>query len=112
MDEEDWDGWLMLTERIGGTVQLVGDDLFVTNTERLRGLQRGAASAQLGVLVLEPLDLRLLGLRVLPGRPPAADRPDVEVHEEQQDQQERDAPHAVPPDAGSDVGHHGGSSPP
>ena len=36
MDEEDWDGWRMLTERLGGGVQLVGDDVFVTNTERLR----------------------------------------------------------------------------
>jgi enolase len=42
MDEEDWDGWKALTERIGATVQLVGDDLFVTNTERLR---RGIESA-------------------------------------------------------------------
>ena len=36
MDEEDWDGWKALTERLGERVQLVGDDLFVTNTERLR----------------------------------------------------------------------------
>jgi enolase len=36
MDEEDWDGWRLLTERLGERVQLVGDDLFVTNTERLR----------------------------------------------------------------------------
>jgi enolase len=36
MAEEDWDGWRTLTERIGAGVQLVGDDLFVTNTERLR----------------------------------------------------------------------------
>ena len=36
MDEEDWDGWRALTEAIGERVQLVGDDLFVTNTERLR----------------------------------------------------------------------------
>ena len=36
MDEEDWDGWHLLTERLGERVQLVGDDLFVTNTERLR----------------------------------------------------------------------------
>jgi enolase 1/2/3 len=41
MDEEDWDGWRTLTERLGDRVQLVGDDLFVTNTERLR---RGIAS--------------------------------------------------------------------
>ena len=36
MDEEDWDGWKLLTERIGDRCQLVGDDLFVTNPERLR----------------------------------------------------------------------------
>jgi enolase len=36
MDEEDWDGWKLLTERLGDRVQLVGDDLFVTNPERLR----------------------------------------------------------------------------
>ena len=41
MDEEDWDGWKALTDRIGDRVQLVGDDLFVTNTERL---QRGIDS--------------------------------------------------------------------
>ncbi len=42
MDEEDWDGWKTLTERLGGSVQLVGDDLFVTNTERLRrGIEDG-----------------------------------------------------------------------
>ena len=42
MDEEDWDGWRALTERIGDRVQLVGDDLFVTNTERLkRGIDTG-----------------------------------------------------------------------
>ena len=35
MDEEDWDGWKQLTEQLGASVQLVGDDLFVTNTERL-----------------------------------------------------------------------------
>ena len=36
MDEEDWDGWKLLTERIGERLQLVGDDLFVTNPDRLR----------------------------------------------------------------------------
>ena len=42
MDEEDWDGWKTLTERLGASVQLVGDDLFVTNTERLRrGIEAG-----------------------------------------------------------------------
>jgi enolase len=46
MDEEDWDGWKLLTDRIGGRVQLVGDDLFVTNTERLRrGIELGVANS-------------------------------------------------------------------
>jgi len=46
MDEEDWDGWKVLTDRIGSTVQLVGDDLFVTNTERLqRGIDKGVANS-------------------------------------------------------------------
>ncbi|MCS7216162.1 MAG: phosphopyruvate hydratase [Candidatus Bipolaricaulota bacterium] len=46
MSEEDWDGWALLTERLGKKVQLVGDDLFVTNPERLRlGLQRNVANA-------------------------------------------------------------------
>jgi len=46
MDEEDWDGWKSLTDRIGDRVQLVGDDLFVTNTERLqRGLDDGVANS-------------------------------------------------------------------
>ncbi|MCO7237853.1 MULTISPECIES: phosphopyruvate hydratase [unclassified Aeromicrobium] len=48
LDEEDWEGWVALTERIGDQVQLVGDDLFVTNVERLtRGLEQGAANAML-----------------------------------------------------------------
>jgi enolase len=46
MDEEDWDGWKALTERLGSSVQLVGDDLFVTNTERLqRGIEEGVANS-------------------------------------------------------------------
>jgi enolase len=46
MDEEDWDGWKELTDRIGDRVQLVGDDLFVTNTERLkRGIDRGVGNS-------------------------------------------------------------------
>jgi enolase len=46
MDEEDWDGWKALTERIGDHVQLVGDDLFVTNPERLRrGIEEGVANS-------------------------------------------------------------------
>ena len=48
MDEEDWDGWAALTERVGDRVQLVGDDLFVTNVERLgRGIGLGVANAVL-----------------------------------------------------------------
>jgi enolase len=46
MAEEDWDGWKTLTDRLGGRVQLVGDDLFVTNTERLkRGIDTGVANS-------------------------------------------------------------------
>jgi enolase len=62
MAEEDWDGWRLLTERIGEKVQLVGDDLFVTNTERLtRGIDTGVANSilikvnQIGTLT-ETLD--------------------------------------------------------
>jgi enolase len=48
MDEEDWDGWRTLTERLGSRVQLVGDDLFVTNPERLRrGIEEGVANSVL-----------------------------------------------------------------
>ncbi|MHB1341375.1 MAG: phosphopyruvate hydratase [Coriobacteriia bacterium] len=46
MSEEDWDGWKLLTDRLGEKVQLVGDDLFVTNTERLaRGIEMGVANS-------------------------------------------------------------------
>ncbi len=46
LDEEDWEGWQLLTERLGARVQLVGDDLFVTNTQRLRqGIRNGAANS-------------------------------------------------------------------
>ncbi|MDY0339865.1 MAG: phosphopyruvate hydratase [Coriobacteriia bacterium] len=62
MAEEDWDGWKLMTERLGGRVQLVGDDLFVTNTERLaRGIEMGVANSiliklnQIGTLT-ETLD--------------------------------------------------------
>ena len=66
MAEDDWDGWKKLTEAIGGKVQLVGDDLFVTNTERLaKGIQGGIANSilvkvnQIGTLTetLEAVDL-------------------------------------------------------
>ena len=62
MDENDWDGWKKLTEAIGDKVQLVGDDLFVTNTERLsKGIENGIANSilikvnQIGTLT-ETLD--------------------------------------------------------
>lgn len=46
MDEEDWEGWQKITERLGQKVQLVGDDLFVTNTKRLKkGIDMGVANA-------------------------------------------------------------------
>ena len=46
MAEEDWDGWALLTEKVGDRVQLVGDDLFVTNTERLgRGIELGVGNS-------------------------------------------------------------------
>ena len=44
--EDDWDGWKYLTEKLGSKIQLVGDDLFVTNTKRLaKGIQMGVANA-------------------------------------------------------------------
>jgi enolase len=62
MDEEDWDGWKTLTDRVGERVQLVGDDLFVTNSDRLqRGIDAGVANSilikvnQIGTLT-ETLD--------------------------------------------------------
>jgi enolase len=64
--EDDWDAWRALTERVGGHVQLVGDDLFVTNPERLqRGIDAGVANAillkvnQIGTLTetLDAIDL-------------------------------------------------------
>ncbi|MDX1438980.1 MAG: phosphopyruvate hydratase [Rubricoccaceae bacterium] len=66
MDENDWDGWASLTERIGDHIQLVGDDLFVTNTKRLqRGIDEDVANAilikpnQIGTLTetLEAVEL-------------------------------------------------------
>jgi enolase len=46
MDENDWEGWKLLTEKVGDRVQLVGDDLFVTNVERLsRGIREGIANS-------------------------------------------------------------------
>ena len=46
LDESDWKGWEKLTERLGGTVQLVGDDIFVTNTKILaKGIDKGVANS-------------------------------------------------------------------
>ena len=46
MGEDDWEGWAMLTEALGDRVQLVGDDLFVTNPKRLaRGIEQGIANS-------------------------------------------------------------------
>ncbi len=46
LDEEDWEGWKKMTEQLGGKVQLVGDDLFVTNTERLaKGIELGCGNS-------------------------------------------------------------------
>ena len=64
--EDDWEGWRLLTEKLGSTVQLVGDDLFVTNTSRLQqGIERGVANSilikvnQIGSLTetLQAIDL-------------------------------------------------------
>jgi enolase len=64
--EDDWDGWKLLTDRLGDRLQLVGDDLFVTNTQRLgRGIQQGVANSilvkvnQIGTLseTLEAVDM-------------------------------------------------------
>jgi enolase len=64
--EDDWDGWKGLTDRLGGKIQLVGDDLFVTNVKRLRmGIQKGVANSiliklnQIGTLTetLDTIDL-------------------------------------------------------
>ncbi|TAL39691.1 MAG: phosphopyruvate hydratase [Spirochaetes bacterium] len=44
--QDDWDGWKLMTDKLGGKIQIVGDDLFVTNTERLRmGIQKGIANS-------------------------------------------------------------------
>ncbi|MEG1845131.1 MAG: phosphopyruvate hydratase [Clostridia bacterium] len=48
LDEEDWAGWQRITKRLGGKIQLVGDDLFVTNTQRIkRGIEEGCANSVL-----------------------------------------------------------------
>src|SRR5260370_5594808 len=46
MGEDDWDGWKLMTDTLGSKIQLVGDDLFVTNTERLQqGIDQGVANS-------------------------------------------------------------------
>ena len=69
MGEEDWDGWATLTALLGDRVQLVGDDIFVTNVDRLeRGIEQGVANAilikvnQIGTLT-ETLDTVALATR-------------------------------------------------
>ena len=69
MSEDDWDGWIDLTKRIGNKVQLVGDDLFVTNIKRLKtGIEKNAGNAilvklnQIGTLS-ETIDAINLGKR-------------------------------------------------
>ena len=69
LDQDDWDGWATMTRELGGRVQLVGDDLFVTNSERLeRGIRDGIANAilikvnQIGTLT-ETLDTIALAMR-------------------------------------------------
>ena len=65
-DEDDWDGWKLMTEKLGGKIQLVGDDLFVTNTKRLqRGIDQNIANSilikvnQIGTLseTIDAIDL-------------------------------------------------------
>ena len=80
MDENDWEGWKQLTDRIGDKVQLVGDDLFVTNTEILsKGIEQGIGNSilikvnQIGTLtetfdaieMAQKLDILRLYLTVL-----------------------------------------------
>ena len=64
--EDDWDGWKLMTEKLGGKLQLVGDDLFVTNTQRLKeGIDKGVANSilikvnQIGTLTetMEAIDM-------------------------------------------------------
>src|SRR6185295_14125620 len=68
MAEDDWDGWAALTKQLGSRIQLVGDDLFVTNADRLgRGIEAGVANSilvkvnQIGTLT-ETLDTVTLAM--------------------------------------------------
>ena len=84
MAEEDWDGWKELTDRIGDRVQLVGDDLFVTNSKRLaKGIELGCANAilikvnQIGSLTetLEAIEMGEAGRLCMRHEPPLRARP-------------------------------------
>jgi enolase len=88
MDEEDWDGWKTLTDRLGDTLQLVGDDLFVTNVERLqRGIDLGVANSilikvnQIGTLTetLAAIDLGRLGRYTAVLSPRSGETEDVTI---------------------------------
>src|SRR5260370_32426989 len=81
MAEDDWDGWKLLTDRLGGKIQLVGDDLFVTNVDRLQqGIEKGIANSilikvnQIGTLTeaLHAIDTaRTAGYSAVISPPPA-----------------------------------------
>ncbi len=69
MAEDDWDGWKLINDRLGKKIQIVGDDIFVTNTERLRkGIEMGVANSiliklnQIGTLT-ETLDTMQMAMR-------------------------------------------------
>ena len=91
LDEEDWDGWIALTEAIGDQVQLVGDDLFVTNVERLsRGISEGAAQRAAGQG--QPDRLAHRDARLRRPRPP----PRLHLHDEPPLRRDRGRHHRRP----------------
>ena len=74
MAEDDWDGWKLLTDKLGKRIQLVGDDIFVTNTDRLkRGIDTGVANSilikvnQIGTLTET---LQAMQMATAPDTPP------------------------------------------
>ena len=72
LDEEDWEGWKLLTEKLGGKVQLVGDDLFVTNTERLaKGISLGCGNS---ILIKLNLAVALNTCQIKTGAPSRSER--------------------------------------
>jgi len=99
--EDDWEGWQLLTKELGGKIQLVGDDLFVTNTERLQeGIDRGVANSilikvnQIGTVseTLDAIDLarrhglHLRSSRTAPGKPKTHSSPTGSCHWRRPDQ--------------------------